>query len=241
MKRLNHSLKRLVKRLGFEVTRYQPRSNTLAKKFDLMHRLGVDLVLDVGANVGQFTRELRGGGYRGRVISFEPLSEAFATLNRNAGGDPSWESKNFAIGSDDRQQQINISARDSSSSLMEVTSISVDAHPESRSIASETIEVRRLDSVFDDLNASRSNIFLKVDTQGYELEVLKGAERSLERVVMLQLEMSFVPLYKGQPLFQELHHWVEERGFHLGSLESLHWHPQTSDLLWLDGVYHRSH
>lgn len=239
MKRINQALKRLIRRRGFDVSRYQPRTHAVAKKFDLMQRLGVDLVLDVGANTGQFAGELREQGYRGRIISFEPIAEVYRQLESNAGRDPLWTTKNFALGNEDGQQTIHVSEKSWSSSLLQVTEASTSAYPDSRAVSSESIRVRRLDSVFPELDADDATTWLKVDTQGYEMHVLEGAVQSLTRVAMLQLELAFVPLYQGQALFHDIYPWVVERGFRLGSLECLNWNPESGDLLWLDGVFHR--
>ncbi|HEX6961975.1 MAG TPA: FkbM family methyltransferase, partial [Lacipirellula sp.] len=239
MKRINQALKRLIRRSGYDLRRYQPRTHPVAKKFDLMRRLGIDLVLDVGANTGQFAGELREQGYRGRIISFEPIPSVYRELERHAAGDPRWTTKNFALGNQDGEQTIHVSQKSWSSSLLEVTEASTSAFPDSRAVSSESIRVRRLDSVFPELEADHRTIWLKVDTQGYEMQVLKGAVDSLARVAMLQLELAFVPLYQDQALFQDVYPWVVERGFRLGSLECLNWNPDSGELLWLDGVFHR--
>src|SRR5687767_12447049 len=101
MKKLNQSLKRLIRRGGYDVSRFQPRTHPVAKKFDLMRRLGIDLVLDVGANTGQFAGELREQGFQGRIISFEPIPAVYRDLERNAAADPLWTAKNFALGNED--------------------------------------------------------------------------------------------------------------------------------------------
>lgn len=240
MRKVSRALKYAIRKLGADVTRFQPRTHPVAKKADLVRRLNIDLVFDVGANTGQFGSQLRGLGYEGRLVSFEPLTAAFAGLQSKAQRDSRWDAKNYALGSVDAQQTINVSHTNSSSSLLSPTSQAVDAHPCVKVESSETIQVHRLDTVFDSLNAAGKRIWMKVDTQGFELEVLKGAEQSLPNVQMLQLEMAFVPLYQGQALFQELHDWVTHRGFTLGSFESLSWHPRSGELLWLDGVYHRT-
>lgn len=239
MKQLTQTAKRLIRRMGFDVSRYQPRTHVLAKKSDLRRQLGIDLVLDVGANIGQFASELRHDGYEGRIVSFEPLSEAFATLSARSRRDSRWDAYNFALGSVEGSQTIFISEANWSSSLLPTSPVIVDAHPNAKSVSSETIQVRRLDSVLPELEAENCSIWLKIDTQGFELQVLQGAVETLKRTSMLQLEMSFVALYEGQPLFDELYKWVQEHGFRLGSLEGISWHPQNGDLLWLDGVFHR--
>ncbi|MBA3484937.1 MAG: FkbM family methyltransferase [Pirellulales bacterium] len=239
MKQVNQALKRFLRRTGYDVSRYQPRTHAVAKKFDLVRRLGIDLVLDVGANTGQFARELREQGYQGRIISFEPIPSVFRELERNAAADSLWTTKNFALGNEDGGQTIHVSHKSWSSSLLEVTEASTSAFPDSRAVSSESIDVRRLDSVFHELDVDGARIWLKVDTQGYEMRVLEGAVNSLAQVAMLQLELAFVPMYEGQALFHDVYHWVLAHGFRLGSLECLNWDPESGELLWLDGVFHR--
>jgi hypothetical protein len=146
---------------------------------------------------------------------------------------------NCALGDVDGPQAIHVAANSWSSSLLPASEVGISASPDSRAIASENITVRRLDSIFPQLNADGAKIWLKIDTQGYEKHVLEGAKNSLPHVKMLQLEMSFVPSYEGQPLFDEIYRWVYDRGFRLGSVEMPSWHPQSGELLWLDGVFHR--
>jgi FkbM family methyltransferase len=239
MNRTKQLAKRLLRKLGFDVTRYQPRTHALAKKSDLRRKLGIDLVLDVGANIGQFAEELRRDDYRGRIVSFEPLSAAFATLQDRAQRDPDWDALNIALGSSEGVQTIHVTEANWSSSLLPVSQLSVEAHPTTKIVASESIQVRRLDSVLPELQADGRKIWLKIDAQGFELEVLRGGVEALTQVSMLQLEMSFVHLYEGQPLFDEVYHWALSQGFRLGSLEGISWHPQNGELLWLDGVFHR--
>lgn len=239
MKQMKHALKKLLRRAGFDVTRYQPRTHPVAKKVELVRRLGIDLVLDVGANAGQFASALREAGYQGRIVSFEPLHAIYAELEAKASRDPLWTTMNCALGSEDGRQTIHVSEKSWSSSLLEVTAASTSAHPDSRSVGEESIVVRRLDSVFPEMSVGNSKIWLKVDTQGYEMHVLEGAVDSISQVLMLQLELAFVPMYEGQALFGDVYDWVRQRGFSLGSFEGINWHPQSGELLWLDGIFHR--
>jgi FkbM family methyltransferase len=239
MKQLNHALKQLIRRAGFDVTRYQPRTHPVAKKVELFRRLGIDLVLDVGANSGQFASQLREAGYQGRIVSFEPLHAIYAELKAKASRDSLWTTMNCALGSEEGNQTIHVSEKSWCSSLLEVTGASTSAYPGSRSVREESIVVRRLDSVLPELSVDDAKIWLKVDTQGYEMHVLEGAVNSLSQVLMLQLELAFVPMYEGQALFGDVYEWVRQRGFSLGSFEGISWHPESGELLWLDGVFHR--
>src|SRR5688572_4694911 len=136
----------------------------------LMAGRGVDLVLDVGANIGQFAIRTRRAGYEGRIVSFEPLESAFAELGEAAGSDPDWEIRRHALGSSEGEAEINVSRNSYSSSMLGINERHLASDPDSEYVATERIEVRRLDSIWDEVSAGARQPFLKLDVQGFELE-----------------------------------------------------------------------
>lgn len=96
-----------------------------------------------------------------------------------------------------------------------------------------------LDSVIDSYCSVQNNVYLKIDTQGFEHKVIKGAEKSLDRICMIQLEMSLIPLYDGQVLFDDLHSLLTGKGYRLVSLEHGFADKESGHLLQVDGIYHR--
>ena len=180
-----------------------------------MHLLAsnrVDLVLDVGANAGQYGRGLRDAGYRGRIVSFEPMRGAYARLEHEAKSDPFWDTRNFALGDFDGSAEINISANSYSSSILEMLPRHVQSAPVSRYTGRESVAVHKLDTVIDALTVGSEALFLKVDTQGYEKRVLAGAAHTLNWIVGAQLELSLVPLYDGNALLGEMVKLMEDSG-----------------------------
>jgi FkbM family methyltransferase len=200
---------------------------------------GIDLVLDIGANAGQFGSELRRLGYRGAIVSFEPLSEAFRRLEAVARGDVGWNVKNLALGATSGTHTIHQAANSESSSLLQMLPLHSDAAPYSRYTGEESVLVEPLDAMFDDVCMGARKVYMKIDTQGYESQVLMGAARSLGRVDMIQIEMSLAPLYEGQALFGDLYAELTGRGFALVGLESNFVDPRTGHLLQVDGIFHR--
>ena len=221
------------------MSRWRAASHPLAKRQRQLQDFHIDLLLDVGANAGQYVRNIRDLGYTGRIVSFEPLSAAFELLRENADRDPAWDIRNFALGSAEEKLEIHIAENSWSSSLLNVNDNHVSAMPSARSVGSETIEVKTLDSAYEGIDQGEQNILLKIDTQGYEKRVLEGGLKTLERVKLMQLEMSFVPLYDGQPLFAEMYDWICEHGFQLATLEEGWWDPNTGTLMQIDGVFQR--
>jgi Methyltransferase FkbM domain len=133
-----------------------------------------------------------------------------------------------------------MSLRSCSRSLLNMLPAHTKAAPEKRYVARELIEVRTLDSIINDLCAKGDSIYLKIDTQGYESKVIKGAEESLARIGTIQLEMSLVPLYDGELLFGEMHGLLSEKGYCLVSIEAVFTDRISGQLLQVDGIYHRS-
>ena len=230
----------LLNRAGLDLVRHRPVPRHLARRAHLLSRFGVTVVLDVGANAGIYAGELRRIGYRGRIVSFEPLSSAFAALAAQAARDPAWEAVNAALGAEQGQAVLNVAANSWSSSLRPMLDVHLAAAPESRFVAEETVRMETLDAVFERYVRPDDRVWLKIDTQGHERYVLAGAAASLPRIDTIELEMSPVGLYEGEALFTEMFEWLAARGYHC-----VHLHPGLVDpaderLLSLDGCFHRT-
>lgn len=218
-----------------------PRSSKPSKnhRVRFLSQLDIDVVFDVGANNGQYARQIQSDGYRKRIVSFEPLTSAFAKLRANARGNRQWQIANIALGDDDTTDHINISGNSQSSSLLSISPQLTDAAPGLAYIATEEIEVRRVDSVIDDYCNSSNRLFLKLDVQGYETHVLRGAAQSLDRFLGVQLEMSTAPLYDGEGSFIETIQFMSDQGFELASLANVWADPRTMRLMQIDGIFLR--
>lgn len=161
----------------------------------------VDLVLDVGANAGQFGEELRREGYKGEIISFEPLSRPFNDLNRKCARDKKWQCRQCAVGETKGVREINVSGNSFSSSFLDTLPTHTTAEPASRNIAMEKVPIENLDDLFYEFDVTGKTVWLKIDTQGYEKHVLDGGKRILPLIDTVQMELSLAPLYDGQPDF----------------------------------------
>jgi FkbM family methyltransferase len=210
----------------------KPLSDILLQKLKLISKHRIRLVLDVGANTGQFANQIRSIGYKGRLISFEPLGSAYRKLAETAKSDPLWETFHFALGSENTKGKINISANSWSSSILDMLPSHLKSAPESAYIGKEEIVIRRLDSVFPDICKNEDGIYMKIDTQGYEKQVLEGTGNVLENIDIIQLEMSLVPLYKDEMLFSEMHDLLYQKGYVFSD-------PETGQLLQVDGTFRR--
>jgi FkbM family methyltransferase len=200
----------------------------------------IDLVLDVGANTGQFAMELRQLGFAGRIVSFEPVTSAYKVLVANAAKDPLWEiAPRTAIGSSVGEISINVSGNSVSSSILPILETHTAAAPQSTYVDRETAPIVTLDVAAESYLSGDPRIFTKIDTQGYEAEVLKGGQGVLSRSVGIQLELSLVPLYQGQILIHDLWGLMRQAGFELWAMTPVFVDPQSGRLLQVDATFFR--
>lgn len=234
---LKRMLKKMCFKAGYVVSAYDFRYDHAAVRMKFLASLGIDVTLDVGANRGQYACQMRKIGFRGRIVSFEPISGVYEQLAAQARRDPEWEAVHCALGSCDETARINISRNSWSSSLLDILPAHVQSAPESAYRGSEEITVRALDTVLDDYCGVSDRILLKIDTQGFGMEVLKGAQRSLERISAIHLEMSLVPLYRDEPLMGELVTFLQGEGFTLVAVEPEYFNPETGQQLQVNGLF----
>jgi FkbM family methyltransferase len=232
--------KRALHGLGYDVRRFNPAGSE-ASRLDMMLKAhDVNLIFDVGANTGQFARSLRELGYRGRIVSFEPLSEAWEKLQDAARTDRLWEiAPRGAIGAEDGEIEFHVSGNLVSSSVLGILDSHLKIAPESKYVRSECVPLRRLDAIGASFVKPDSRLFIKLDAQGYEHEVLKGATGLLSRAVGLHLEILFVPLYEGQHSYDELILESKGLGFEMWDLRSGIVDQNTGRMLWGDAVFFR--
>ena len=202
--------------------------------------LRMTTVLDIGANIGQYASALRASGYRGDIVSCEPLSDAFDHLRRRSDRDPRWQVVRTAVGATAGSTQINVSANSYSSSLLPMTAAHTDAAPGSQFVRTEEVPVTTVAELVDARRIDPGRTLLKIDTQGYEAPVLDGAGSLLESFAGVSLELSFVPLYDGQQLFDDLTTRLRGRGFTLYGLDAGFGDPRSGRMLQCDGLFVRT-
>lgn len=232
---LRARLRQLIRRSGFDLARLQP---TVA---DLLRQRRIDVVYDVGANTGQYGTTLRQWGYTGRIVSFEPLPAAFAQLSATAEEDGRWTTVPVALGASDTTADLNVSEMSVFSSIRAPLDAVRDYDARAATVAVETVAVRRLDAVFDTYCDEGDRAFLKVDTQGFEPDVLDGAEGVLDRLVGVQLELSTRQLYEDESLADALISRMAGLGFVIGQLSPVVYDPREAGatLVQIDAVFVR--
>jgi len=203
--------------------------------------LRINCVIDVGAHVGEYGRMLRHIGYAGRIVSIEPVSAAFERLQEAAAGDRDWLTLQLACGSTEEVRPINLFSLDVLNSLLPPSENFRVIDPDGV-LTTETVTVRRLDSLLDDALKSieRPRVFLKTDTQGFDLEVLKGAGDRIHEVVGLQSEVALHPLYEDVPNYLQFLSYCRELGFEPTGFFPIFHSPLTQQMVEMDAVLTRS-
>jgi FkbM family methyltransferase len=213
--------------LGWDFHRFVADDSVATLVPWLSTRLGINCVFDVGARFGEYRDYLRQYGFAGRIVSFEPVAANFEILARSGVRDKRWRAYQCALGSARGSATINVTRSTNFSSLHAPTQFNNVLYPDSAVDRVEACLVRTLDDVFDEAvqGIDDPRVFLKMDTQGWDLEVLRGARACLPRIVALQSEMSVMPLYEGAPTYPYALAELTAAGFAPSALFRVNWDP----------------
>ncbi len=201
---------------------------------------GIDTVLDIGANKGIMAETLRANGFAGDIISVEPLPSLQPTLQAKAARDPRWTAlPPLALGENNGETLINLSEADDLSSILPPAQAMLCALPKTQVIKSVTVPMKTLDTLYEELDLSGKKVFAKIDTQGYEMRILRNAENALKHLTGLHVEMSLLELYEGETLFDEVIAFLKARGFMPYMLFDTTFSRDLGRQLQLDGIFYR--
>ncbi len=187
----------------------------------LFKELEINVVIDVGARHGEYGVWLRRNGYDGWIFSFEPVGESFAALSRRSANDERWVVHPVALGREAKQADINVAEGTVLSSFLTPNAYAFETFGSGSKItATESVRINTLDEVFEGLldGVEVPRVYLKLDTQGWDLEVLQGANRCLPRICALQTEISAQPLYEGMPTMSESLAYLDAIGFEVSAM-----------------------
>jgi FkbM family methyltransferase len=193
-------VRKFLNRAGFDVVKLRNSNHVLSTNLmNVIGLYGIRCVLDVGANTGQYGQFLRQIGFRGQIISFEPVKHVFDQLKSAARGDPDWRCFHCALGDADEKRDINVYKSTVFSSFLKANEYSKEHWASLNESTVERVEIRRLDTFFPEIAGSigDSPCLLKMDTQGFDLNVFRGAGRVLDRVVALQSEVGMIKIYEN--------------------------------------------
>lgn len=213
-------IRKFLNRNGFEIVKYK---NHLAAEDSTkwLSILGIDTILDIGANEGQFIQLISKVLPKAKIIAFEPLKGAFDTLKRNT-KNIDVQFFNCALGDNNTTAEINVSQNSYSSSLLKIDGLTTEIFPESSYINSEQVEVKRLDDLLSIDEYKSKKVLTKIDVQGFEEQVIKGGEEIILNSRAILIEFAFYPLYENQWLFKDTYNYFTKNGFSfLGNTEQI--------------------
>lgn len=238
---VKQGLKTVLNRIGIEAHRYNPSASKSARLIAALRTYKIDLVFDVGANDGQFAREIRAGGYSGQIVSVEPMTSAHERLSDLSQGDSAWHvHPRCAVGDKTGVIELNIAGNSVSSSVLPMLASHSNAAPESAYRGKETVPLTTLDLILPKYLGQSNAPLLKIDTQGYEWQVLLGAKEMIPKVRGVLMEVSLIPLYEGQHLWKESITHLEAEGFVLWALEPVFIDHSNGRTLQMDALFFRA-
>lgn len=239
VKHLTRKLRSLINGVGFDVIRLTSSHGTLETHLNSLFCLqAIDLVLDVGANKGQYAKRLRQLGYNGYIESFEPVSGVYQELVRNAESDPKWNCHNLALGSQEETKDLNVYSSTVFSSFLHANDYSKNIWRSLETVRTEAVQVKRLDQVFPEI-ADRTRcrkVLLKMDTQGFDRQVFEGALGMLSSVITLQTELSMIPVYAGMDRPYAMLEIFNQYGFEVSAMECINRDPNSQAVIEFDCV-----
>lgn len=238
MKKFYNFIRYIGRKNGIEINRISSETNSSFQLVKALKYLEIDTVVDVGANAGQFGSSLRNFGFEGGIVSFEPLPDAHILLQKAAASDEFWTvAERMAIGDSEGDVTINVSENSVSSSILPILDSHVEAENQSAYVGQIPCQVSTLDLQLAEIIESGLKYFLKIDTQGFEWAVLDGAKMALDGCAGLVIEMSLVPLYEGQKLWEEIYSRLEDEGFNIWAIQPGFCDNEKGKTLQMDVVF----
>lgn len=238
MKLINNIIVKTFSLLGLKISRSYKGLFGNQKKYKWIKDMGIKTVIDIGANNGQSALKFNELFPEAMIYSFEPLIDCYLKLNKRLENVKNFKSFNFALGDEIGESTIFHSKFSPSSSLLKMTKLHEDAFPFTKGEVKEKIRINTLDNVEEGLNLE-DNILLKIDVQGFEEKVIKGAKKILNRINIIIIETSFKKLYENQPMFSNIYKLLYEKGFeYSGSLGELI-NPIDGSILQQDSIFIR--
>jgi FkbM family methyltransferase len=230
-------IQKILRKTGYQLEKYPHPDPDIIRRFKILNFCNIDALFDIGANDGQYAKDMRKFGYRHKIISFEPLKSVYEDLKNASLHDNNWIVNNYAVGDENIKSVINVAGNVDSSSILNMLPMHLNVAPKSKYVGQEEIEIKKLDSIFNSFCNKEDSVMVKIDTQGYEKKVIDGAAESLDRINIIQLEMSVVPLYENEMLFVDMINYLNNKGFQLFSLENGFSDPSNGRLLQVDGIF----
>lgn len=223
-----------------KLKRLTPSTSDDMRNAALYNHMGIKYVIDIGANTGQFAESLYDFNYVGTVISFEPVSKCYEGLLKRAKKNPNHiVAERCAIGNTDQEIKINISDDSVFSSVLKIKDDHIKLRPKARIVKQETVKLYKLDTIIDKyIPKGETSILLKIDTQGFEKQVLEGAENSIKRLAGIKIEMPLESIYNDTGFtFYEIVDFMKQNGFKPYNFNTEGVNLKTGRVFTIDGTF----
>jgi FkbM family methyltransferase len=225
----------------FGLGRRKPHKTPEGRLAIVLAAQGIDLFLDVGANIGQTGLALRAGGYAGRIVSFEPIPEAHRALAAAAARDPAWTvGEPVALGAAPGRAILHVAENSDMTSALPATAALLEALPGSRAARTIEVNVETIAQLLPRYAREGDRVFLTIDVQGLDMAVLQGAEPVFDRIAGIQVEMSLLPLYDGEPDYLAILAYLHGHGYRPHIIAERTFSRRLRRQLQIDGVFFRS-
>ncbi len=234
--------KKIFQSFGILIRKYNPATSEELRRIKLLQHYNIDLVFDIGANEGQYAMGIMDAGYKNKIVSFEPLTSVHSIIENESKKHNNWTvAPRCAVGAKKEEIEINISANSVSSTLLNMLDAHIEGAPESKIIGKEKVQVFTLDEIGEQYISGSKNIFLKIDVQGFEQEVLKGAQNMIDKAKGIEMEISMIPLYENQNwLLPQILEYMQQKGFQLTSIVPAFTDHKTGKVLQCNGIFFRN-
>ena len=202
----------LSKTIGYHLSKSNKSGVVELFESKWMKSFNLKTILDVGANTGQFAKQVRKAMPHVNIISFEPIPDEYKKLKDSFKEDANFKAYKLAISDIEEIAEFELNDFSPTSSLLEFSDKSDEYHPligESKTIK---VEVKRLDQL-EEIKALEPNVLLKIDVQGLEDKVILGSHAILSKVKVIYVECSYIEVYKNQPLFEDIYKLLNDKGF----------------------------
>lgn len=238
---MKKNIKKIFNYFGYDIVKNDRKKGYKFKpededKYKWLQSSNIRTVLDIGAHKGESAAEYHQIFPEAYVYSFEPLKDCFEVIQRRFINDKKQKTFNFALGDETGQIQIHRSSFTPGSSILKFGESLKKAFPFASEYTRETINVTTLDEVAKDLQLD-GNVLMKIDVQGFEDKVLRGAKNSLNKIKFLIIELSFTELYDGQPVFSEIYNMLTKSGFKYAGSWRQSLNPPDGKVLQQDAIF----
>jgi len=227
-------------KIYLKLKRFTPSASVEMRNATILNAYGIKYVIDIGANTGQYAKSLFDFNFKGKVISFEPVLACYNKLEKSASKNANHiVAERCAIGNTDGQVEINVSDDSVFSSILKIKDKHVKLRPKSKIVKTEKVNVYQLDSIINKyIPKGETSILLKIDTQGFEKQVLEGAKETIKRLQGIKIEIPLDPIYSNTGFtFYDIIDFMKQNNFVPYNFNTEGVNLKTGRVFTIDGTF----